>query len=154
MVVSRRLLRVVPVLAALGALLVVGVSAVSASVPRKLVHADMFGQAVGPEPSHIFLTADAGPYLVGLHWSDWGSSHASAKGTYVSTCASCAPPGHRPATVVFHKIINCTDPAGRRGRYRVYKYATLTTEADNHPGTIKTISIPTNYELCKEYQHQ
>ncbi len=154
MAVSRRQLRVVPVLAALGALLVVGVSAVGASVPRKLVYVDMFGQAVGPKPSHIFLTADAGPRLVALKWSGWGTSRATAKGTYVSTCASCAPPGRRPATVVFHKIINCTDPAGRGGRYRVYKYATLTTEADNHPGTIKTIEIPTNYELCKEFQRQ
>jgi hypothetical protein len=154
MAVPRRVLRVVPVLAALGALLVVSVSSVAAAVPRKLVYIDMFGQAVGPQPSHIFLTANAGPYLKGLRWSDWGANRATAKGTYVSTCASCAPPGHRHATVVFHRIINCTSPAGRGGHYRVYKYATLTTEADNHPGTIKTIEIPTNYELCKEYQRQ
>ncbi len=154
MALSHRLVRVALALGALGALLVVSASAVTAAVPRKLVYLDMFGQAVGPEPSHIFLTANAGPRLEGLRWTDWGSSRATAKGTYVSTCASCAPPAHRPATVVFHKIIDCTDPAGRGGHYRVYKDATLTTEADNHPGRIKTIEIPTNYQLCREYQHQ
>jgi hypothetical protein len=109
---------------------------------------------IGPHPSKIFLTADAGPYLEALKWSNWGSSRATASGTYLSMCASCAPPRQRRATVVFHTIINCTDPASRGGHYRVYKDATLTTTADDQPRKIKTKSIPTNYELCKEYQRQ
>jgi hypothetical protein len=154
MLTGRRLLRVIPALAALATLLVVTASATSAVVQRKLVYIDYNGSVVGARPSKIFLTADAGPYLEGLHWSDWGADRATAKGTYISTCASCAPPPQRRATVVFHKIIECDDPAGRGGHYRVYKDATLTTTADNHPRKIKTIQIPTNYELCKQYQRQ
>lgn len=154
MLVSRRLLRVIPAVAALAALLVMAASATSAVVQRKLVYLDCCGDVIGARPAKIFLTVDAGPYLTGLRWSGWGANRATAKGTYVSTCASCAPPRRRPATVVFHKIINCTDPEGHGGHYRVYKYATLTTVPDERRGPITTTEIPTNYALCKEYQRQ
>jgi hypothetical protein len=89
-------------------------------------------------------------YLSGAHPPAlrWRSASLSTSTT------TAAPPRQRRATVVFHTIINCTDPAGRGGHYRVYKDATLTTTADDQPRKIKTMSIPTNYELCKEYQRQ
>jgi hypothetical protein len=60
-------------------------------------------------PREIFLTANAGPYLKRLTWTDWGEDVATAEGIYRSDCASCAPPRRRTATVRFSEPISCGD---------------------------------------------
>lgn len=53
-------------------------------------------------PSGIFFTADAGPALLHIRWKDWGGDTAIGHGRFVSDCASCGTPEHKPATVILH----------------------------------------------------
>jgi hypothetical protein len=94
------------------------------------------------KPATVFLTADAGPYVRKIKWSRWGSKRAVGHGQYVSTCASCAPPRHRAATITLTKLASCHKHGGSS-----YKVGTLRTGADV-TGKPKTIAFDTGYLFC------
>jgi hypothetical protein len=52
------------------------------------------------EPSMVFSSANAGPYVEKLAWTGWGTPEATGSGTYVSDCASCGPKEILPAEIV------------------------------------------------------
>lgn len=138
--------RALTVLLVLGGL---GAATAGAAAAPKVVYLDYNGQSLGAKPKRIFLTANAGPYLRGLRWTGWGTREARATGTYVSDCASCMGPARRSATVIFRRLMTCTNPADRGGRYRIYRVGRLTTTRDGG-GARRTIALPTNTVLCDE----
>ena len=58
-------------------------------------------------PARIFFTANSGPYLRNLKWTNWGKARATAHGRYISDCASCGPKRNVKATVKFSKLKYC-----------------------------------------------
>lgn len=59
------------------------------------------------EPGRIFLSANSGPYLKDITWTDWGTPTATGAGTYISDCASCGDPESYPVTLTANKLIAC-----------------------------------------------
>ncbi len=100
----------------------VGCAVATAADTPKLVYLDYNGQA-SVKPRTIFLSANAGPRLAALKWTGWGTAKATAKGRYVSDCASCVRE-RADVTVTFRTIRTC-DALGVRtyatGSYRVAK---------------------------------
>jgi hypothetical protein len=85
-------------------------------------------------PQRIFFTADAGPYLRDIRWTDWGSEFAVGHGRFVSDCASCGTPEHKPAVVVMHGLVACPQFGGF-----VYRYGHFTRQFN---GARRTRPIP------------
>jgi hypothetical protein len=68
-----------------------------------------FGTEPSPEvaPQRIFFQADAGPYIRDIRWTGWGTETATGHGRFVSDCASCGTPEHKPATIVMRGLVAC-----------------------------------------------
>jgi hypothetical protein len=116
------------------ALLALPSSTASADPGTKTVYFTMSGTPQA-HPKEIFLTADAGPYLKRLSWSGWGSVMAMADGVYVSDCASCLPPKHRSATVMFSRPISCGD------HVQAYSKGVVTVSEPDHGHHKRTFHI-------------
>lgn len=74
------------------------------------------------KPHDFFFTANSGPYVTDLRWSGWGTGRAVGHGRFVSDCASCGAPVHRPTVIVLDRSSGCPQWGARayRGRARVY----------------------------------
>lgn len=92
------------------------------------------------KPRTIDLSADAGPYLKKLAWTDWGSATTVAEGVYVSDCASCSPPKRRTATVTLSRPVVCTHGEGTG--LRTYRKALVTLSRPDRGSTGTTFRIP------------
>ena len=130
------------------ALAIGGAAGTAASTPKagkgKPVIFNLFGEKL-VEPETIFLTANSGPYIEGLVWSRWGKDGADGTGTYVSDCASCAPPDRREASIELRRQKSCKKTGGR-----VFRKFRLTTGAD-YTGEPKTVKVYTGHSLyCKK----
>jgi len=130
------------------ALAIGGASGTAASTSKagkgKPVIFDLFGEEL-VKPETIFLTANSGPYITDLAWSRWGKDGADGTGTFVSDCASCAPPDRREASIELRRSKNCKKTGGRA--FRTFR---LTTGAD-YTGEPKTVDVYTGHDLyCKK----
>lgn len=113
-------------LLALGAL---GSPAGAAPKPyKKTVYFDMFYQGK-VKPSRIFTTANSGPYFKKLRWKDWGKNRTTAKGRFISDCASCGEKENKPARVTMRKLIKC--PQQRVMTYKFIKLKVVDPEDPN-----------------------
>jgi hypothetical protein len=134
------------VAAALFAFALGGATATADVAPRadkKPAIFDLFGGKM-VEPETIFLTANSGPYLDELVWSEWGKSGASGAGTYVSECASCGPPERLDVVVEAKRADRCKKKGGKA--FRTVKYTV--TRADGSEATRK---YPAGFSVyCKK----
>ena len=85
------------------------------------------------KPSHIFLTANSGPYLKKLRWQGWGTSKSVGRGRFISDCASCGDYENRAVTVTFHKLVTC--------RYapnvQIYRYSLIHVKQSTRRRTLQ-----------------
>jgi hypothetical protein len=91
-----------------------------------------FGTEPNPEvePERIFFQADAGPYLRDIRWMGWGTEIAVGHGRFVSDCASCGTPEHKPATIIMHGLTPCPAFGGF-----IYRYAHFSRLYNGHRRT-------------------
>jgi hypothetical protein len=73
---------------------------------RKTVFFDMYYQQ-HVKPRRIFTTANAGPYFKKLKWKNWGKNRTTARGRFISDCASCGEKENKPARIIMRKKIPC-----------------------------------------------
>lgn len=64
------------------------------------------------EPGRFFFSANSGPYLKDVRWTDWGAAAATGTATYVSDCASCDKATY-PVNVTASQLTACR-PYGAR----------------------------------------
>ena len=69
------------------------------------------------KPSRIFLSANAGPYIKSIRWSNWGEAKTVGRGRFISDCASCGPKENKPAVITLWKLETCKSPKVRSYRY-------------------------------------
>jgi hypothetical protein len=98
---------------ALAALGLIAAGAVSAPAKAPTVYSVEGCLHAKPEPSHIvFACADAGLYIDGLTWSDWGGTSAHGTGTiHANTCDPYCLAGNfetAPVSVTLYNIQNST----------------------------------------------
>lgn len=95
--------------AALGALLICLLLAppATASAANGVVYYNLYEPTV--KPRLIFTAFSSAPTMRVRTWRDWGEPTAVGRGTWQSTCASCAPPRTRRAVVTLSRIRTCDD---------------------------------------------
>ena len=59
------------------------------------------------KPNRVFLTANSGPYLKKIEWSEWGSNRTVGRGRFISDCASCGPKENKPMKLTLYKLRPC-----------------------------------------------
>ena len=69
------------------------------------------------KPSRIFLSADAGPYIKSISWSNWGKAKTVGRGRFISDCVSCGPKENKPAVITLWKLETCKSPKVRSYRF-------------------------------------
>lgn len=81
-------------------------SSAPATHPAKTVFFDMY---YNPKvtPIRIFMTANSGPWMKGLHWDGWGDRKAVGRGAWISDCASCLGPDRRKVRITLTKRVYC-----------------------------------------------
>jgi hypothetical protein len=90
-----------------------------AGKPEKTVYLD-YNYQPSVKPKEIFLTADAGPYVKKIHWTNWGSNKTVGRGRFISDCASCGVKENRPAVFTLKNLTTC------KGRgYKTYSFQKL-----------------------------
>jgi hypothetical protein len=101
------------ILGALGALLSLllaappAVASPDAEGSEAVVYYDLYEATV--EPRLVHSAVNASPRIRVRTWRHWGAATAVGRGTWVSTCASCAPPRTRRAVVTLSRIRTCDD---------------------------------------------
>lgn len=94
------------------------------------------------EPDRWFFSADAGPYLRDLTWTDWGSATATATGTYISDCASCGPAQEYPVTVRLDGLVACPGWGAQAYEHLFFERAGGRLPSDP-PAERRTLALPT-----------
>lgn len=59
------------------------------------------------KPTRVFLTANSGPYLKKIKWSNWGSNRTVGRGRFIADCASCGPKENKAMTLTLSKLRPC-----------------------------------------------
>jgi hypothetical protein len=131
---------------------IVGVAAAapaSGAEPRTVIF-DLFPSPL-VKPDRVFFTADAGPYLKDLTWTDWGTDTATGTGTYELSCSNGGPDcgdstavTDYPATYTLTGLIPCPRFGAAATTYR-----TGTVVVDRPPSAgPKTFDFSSDYDFC------
>lgn len=154
---TRLLPALLALIAAVATITAVGLSTSADAKPAKhkpVFWIDLSGTA-SQHPRHVYFTANAGGYMKGVTWTDWGKKKTVGTGTF-KTSAPCG--GELPAcpegaaTMVLRKPVRCTPEFGnKKGKtVLVYRHARL-TYPDGEGGTLHAdITDRAGWASCKQ----
>ena len=117
-------------------------TAAHAAAPGKVVYFNLSDPQV--RPRRIFTAYNSSPYLKALTWKTWGQATTTARGLYISDCASCAGPARRTALVTLSGLETCDDGL------RTYRHAKVKVSAPDEGYTRTTYRLPTGCDLAPQ----
>ena len=84
-------------------------SVTSTATAKQFKKTALFNLTYEPKvkPKRVFLTANSGPYLRAINWSNWGTNKTVGRGRFISDCPSCGIKENKPMKLTLYKLRPC-----------------------------------------------